>query len=797
MQFLRSLLTITFLLVLTACNGSSGENDTGTTEPLVASSLTLSIFNSTGSAQQSFDKNEVITLNATVLDQTGAAMNGVRVNFDADLGILSVSSALTNNAGIASVTISNPNSDLSAGTAGATVGSLTSSVDYEYTNNEQPAFNNKLIITLEQGNTSVNRFSNNESVQVVALLTTSDGTAINDQIIDFSADVGQLSAAKGLTTNGKASVTLSGNDELGAGVLTASYNNEVVATMNYEIVSPGSSTDNELLIGHFNSDNDFIQGEIGVTTDTISAGGTLGLNVSIVNSQMQPVANPITVSFTSNCVINELASLDQTSLTIQGKATATFEDLGCAGTSGTTDSIVASITNNSVESVATKTINITGEDLGSIEFLSAQPENIVIQGSGGQESSTITFKVNSSLGNPIAQQEVSFTLDTDVGGIALSRTSGFTNSQGVITTQVLAGTVPTVVRVTATASLTTNGNTNTVQTQSNQLSVNTGLPDQSSMTISATVLNPEASLIGAESQITAWLADSFNNPVPDGTTVNFTTEGGTIDSSCLTTNGRCSVTWRSTNELPNDHRSTILITASGHETFFDTNGNNIFDDADGSAVTNASVSSGFGRQSPLSSGFVDMSEAWRDDDEDGVKDSSEVIFFDDNGDGAFNGPDGKFNGPQCDGSKCDSNAKKATLRKALVLIMSHVPNPKFILSNQSGTITYADQSNTNIASLPSVSDGGSQSFTFSFADSAEQILPFGSTVSISTEGGELKGQTDITIGNSNRDTGYDSMSFTVVNALGGDPEVAVLTFSIKGPRGESTETSFTRSITLN
>jgi len=47
--------------------------------------------------------------------------------------------------------------------------------------------------------------------------------------------------------------------------------------------------------------------------------------------------------------------------------------------------------------------------------------------------------------------------------------------------------------------------------------------------------------------------------------------------------------------------------------------NNTFNDEDGDAITNANVDSGFGRQEPLSSGFVDMTEAWRDDNENNVK----------------------------------------------------------------------------------------------------------------------------------------------------------------------------------
>ena len=64
-----------------------------------------------------------------------------------------------------------------------------------------------------------------------------------------------------------------------------------------------------------------------------------------------------------------------------------------------------------------------------------------------------------------------------MGGISLSRASGFTNSQGLITTQVSAGTVPTPVRVTASAEMDFNGQAIKIQSQSDLLSINTGLPD--------------------------------------------------------------------------------------------------------------------------------------------------------------------------------------------------------------------------------------------------------------------------------------------------------------------------------
>ena len=51
--------------------------------------------------------------------------------------------------------------------------------------------------------------------------------------------------------------------------------------------------------------------------------------------------------------------------------------------------------------------------------------------------------------------------------------------------------------------------------------------------------------------MTAFAADHFNNPVPDGSTIQFTTEGGAIfPPSCKTVNGTCSVTWRSQDPRP-------------------------------------------------------------------------------------------------------------------------------------------------------------------------------------------------------------------------------------------------------
>ena len=364
-----------------------------------------------------------------------------------------------------------------------------------------------------------------------------------------------------------------------------------------------------------------------------------------------------------------------------------------------------------------------------------------------------------------------------------------TNSQGIVTTQVLAGTVPTSVRVTAKATMEVNGESIDVQSQSDLLSVNTGLPEQRSITISASVLNPEADLYnGEESIITAQLADNFNNLVPDGTTVNFTTEGGAIEPSCITTNGACSVTWTSAEPRENNHRVTILATALGHETFFDNNGNNVFDNDDGSAIIDPSVSSGLSRHVAEPSGFIDMSEAWRDDNENNIHDTGE-LFLDYNNDNSFSTPDGNFNGPQCIESACaDENNRAIHVRKALVLIMSGSSADYSLTSN--GAV-YEDSLGTSV-DIPNIGINQSRTFQLSFTDKSSQVLPFGTNINVNITEGLIQGVTNYIVPNTN--SPEHSIEFTLINE-GSGGILSVMSITITTPKGHVTQIPL-KNITL-
>jgi len=297
-----------------------------------------------------------------------------------------------------------------------------------------------------------------------------------------------------------------------------------------------------------------------------------------------------------------------------------------------------------------------------------------------------------------------------------------------------------------------------------------------------------------------WLSDSFHNPAPDGTTVNFTTEGGTIEPTCSTINGSCSVTWTGNEPRVANHRVTILATALGHETFFDTNGNNVFDNADGNPIhdsgnsNNFNIDSGLGSYAAASTGFLDMSEAWRDDNENSVYDNGET-FIDFNNDEDFSNADNLFNGPQCQGSNCaNQSIRSIHVRKAIRLIMAS-SDAEYRLTNSSGSVTYQNSLTGANAELPDVGNGDSQAFSFYFADTGipSQTMPLGTTVNISSSAGTLQGLTSFTVTNNNL-AGFSRMDFFIIQEAGAQPQTAVLTIDITSPSG--VVTSLNRSMEL-
>lgn len=806
-------------------NGSDPFNGGGDTPPVVA--LELNILNSQCQdvVTASFDADESLCVRAT-LTSDNAALNNEVVNFTtvSQLGDLSTSTALTNSSGIAEVRITNPNLQIGATTLTATYGELTDTASYEYISlpfTEDP--NPQLDINIYKNGVPVSRFKAGEEVQLQAKLLNSNNEPVMDSIVSFSVSGNgpTLTPDSGLTNaNGITQVTLATTTtDLGAFTAQANVtvnNLSISDAINFEIQAADTIVDEgETLFGYINNNGQFVEGSIGSTAENsdgnviISAGATAGFSVALVNETGQRIQTPTPVSFTSNCVSSGQATIDAIVTTINGVASATYEDISCAGSTGNSDQVIASVVINNTTFTINRALTIQPEGIGSISFISASPSEIVLQGTGGQNSqsiSTLTFQVNGELGNPLAQQEVDFALNTSTGGLSIEPLSGLTNSQGQVSTRVSAGNVPTAVRVTAS---TQGVDGEVIRTQSDLLSVNTGLPDQNSFSLSSSLLNAEAfNVDGVQATIVARLADSFNNPVPNGTTVSFTTEGGTIQPSCITgedangnvdpdspNTGTCSVVWTSSNPRPSDHRITILATAIGHETLIDSNGNNIFDDNDGGPIPDGN-DNGLAVSTPDQTGFVDHSEAWRDDNENGIKDPSE-LFIDYNSDLTFNEADGLFNGPQCQSSTLCGQGEGTTLhvRKSLVLVMSSSAAYWRVYNGDISNINNVVFDNDPNISSPNsltLANGQTSDLTLVYYDTAGQVLPSGTEVGIINN---QTGNVELIIDRVSNSTRPEDLSVpgsttdldNITNTAEGEVQY---NYRIQTPRGNQTEVSF-------
>ena len=790
------------VFLLNSCGGGvSGENGidpfgTGSTSESLSISLAILDQQCEVVSQPSFTAGETLCVQATV-SQNSNLITGEIVSFSTDVGSLSAESKITDSNGVAQIFIESGTGDVGASTLAVSFGGATSESSYEFLAKDIIVLSALTIdLTILKNGVAVNRFKASEQVQIQAVIRDENLGPVENIIVSFTTGKGTLNTSDALTDgSGMAQVTLIPEDtDIGAAVVSAlilvDNDTELLASINFAVQAADVISAQIIRIGHFDADNVFVENEIGISAADllgnveISAGATLGISLAIVDENDQRILTQTPVTFTSSCAKDGFANIDQQVNTINGEAVATYEDISCAGGDGNEDVIVASlVVNNSTISI-TRSISILAESVGSITFVSADPTQLVLQGTGGQNSqtvSTLVFQVNGVLGNPLAQQNVTFSLNTQTGGLSLSPASGITNSQGQVSARVTSGNVPTSVRVTA--DVVTNSGVS-VLTQSDLLAVNTGLPDQNSFTLSANRLNPEAyNISGQTVSLVARSADTFNNPVPDGTSVSFTTEGGVIAPSCATTNGTCSVIWTSSNPRTLDHRVTILATAIGHETLFDANGNNSFDDADGIAIIDG-TDSGFGTSQSGTTGFIDHSEAWRDDNANLVKDDSE-IFLDYNNNGQFDVADSLFNGPQCNSANTCGQGSANTLhvRRSLEIVTASSVALLDIL-NQAGDIIF---SNHQAVAEPSLvlEQGEAISLLLQFSDTAIQSISSNSTIRVTSNAGLLAGQINTLMRETNK-SGASVVEFTLTNDrvdTGGVQTTATVNAEVVSPSG--------------
>lgn len=499
-----------------------------------------------------------------------------------------------------------------------------------------PVVTIELALIDQAGNASTNILAG-QPLRARAILRR-NGETVSNEIVQFSAEqtgdlvrIDPTSGSQLTDGNGVAVVTVSSlGTTSGAGRIRASATvGTVSASSAANFFASGSTTQQPPTLT-------LSPVEIGSTA--VSAYGTTGLRVRVLQGGTPYTAGSVTVNFTSSCAAGKATITPTANTQPDGYAVATFVDNGCAQTADTVVTLTASISTDTESG----TLTVRSPTTGSLRFVSVVPsdKSITLRGQGGngrQENATVTFQLVDVAGQGVGNADVCFDSSTYIGGLnidgfrpgALPANPGSTalcgtdvlsvvryvkrtNPDGTVAIQVNSGTVPTPVRVRARAVYPT-GSTTLLESFSDTLSVSTGLPLQRSFSLSVDKANIDGGNFDGEvAQLTVRLADQFSNPVPDGTVVNFISSGAAVctadNGSCRTTNGGCSCNLVSQARRPADNRVVVLAYAVGLEDFDDTNGDNVY-------TTGAD---GF-RLAPNASGPAqDLGDAYVDANKDGT-----------------------------------------------------------------------------------------------------------------------------------------------------------------------------------
>ena len=616
----------------------------------------------------------------------------------------------------------------------------------------------------------------NRTLTASVELTNLAGSPLPNRLIQFATAVGLLTPASGYVltdASGRAEIVVEYSDALrsGTGLFTARY---VSALGTIEQTADLQALAPDLLLGTIAATN-FTEGAI----DSSPASGNLvnqgsgvlrldivkgGLDINNASSSDR-IKSLQTVAFDSFCLRNGLATLLPSSpvSTSSGELTVTYTaGASCTGE----DEVVATLlfgsdtTNQTARQIFTIAV---ASEVVSLEFADLAPSLIAIKGTGDlvkiSEQTQVRFRVVDVNGSPVQGEVVNLALSSSVGGLSLSSSSATSDAEGLILVTVSSGTLPA--QTVVTAELASTGQL----VSSDLITVSTGVPDQNSFTLSASILSVSQAYVVANktSTIGVAVADRYNNVIPDGSLIYFTTEYGGIDPSCAINDGRCEVTWRSQNPWPtganlstvdcslydnngdgianNDavgtydpcpiplgieqgSRTTILATATGEESFNDVDGDGLMSDF----------------VNEFSDFEHDLGEPYLDENGSGSYQVGER-FVDDNNDGSYDAGDDLFTGIGCSASTLLSGECTGSL-------LSVFDNIELIMSDSDRLYIALVDSDPVPNKVDSVGPG---SYVAYISDQYNNRPATGAAILVEATGDcSILTPTSFTVGNSNR-----------------------------------------------
>lgn len=585
----RLAISVALTLALAACGGGGGSpgavggvNPTPGTPttpgtpvtPAPVPSASVTLLNADGSVLTSLAGTNTGTVRAVFKTAAGVAVPNAIVKFSVSDPLVTFTpesaTALTDANGVAVITIK-PASSASAGavaiTATATVEAqaVTSSINLAVGPGVVVLEPSTDMTVIGDSGLAVTSLSGTQSATVRTVVKDSSGAVAPNVIVQYAVSSPLLAftpqSGSTLTdANGVASITVQPTSISSAGAVAVTAT-AVVAGRTATSTTNLSVAAAPLTISSI--------GFVPAPTGSLPAESRASLSVGITAGG-RPVDSAPGLVLSSLCVNDGAATLTAGALT-NGVQSVTYVNKGCGRG---TDVITATIGSSSMST----NVSVDAATIGTIQFTGSDPvgRSIVLKGSGGEgrrESALLSFRVLDERNAGLAGVTVNFAPSTSTGGLTVQPASGVTNSDGVVTTTVSSGTIPTPVRVLAQA--TRNGKV--ITGLSDALIISTGLPIQKSMSLSVDSYNIKgADEDGVIANVTIRMADQYGNPISDGTAVNFVTEGGAIGTpdqgGCTTLDGGCSVTLKSQNFRPVNGRVTVLAYVQGLEDFVDLNG---------------------------------------------------------------------------------------------------------------------------------------------------------------------------------------------------------------------------------
>lgn len=524
-----------------------------------------------------------------------------------------------------------------------------------------------------------------------------------------------------------------------------------------------------LSVGNGTGDN-FTDGAISAANTDLDASESTLLVINVVNQNNEPPQSDVTITLSSPCVAGGLSSISDLVELSPGLFNAEYTAEGCAGS----DTVTARVEGTTLS--ATVELTVTPPEVLTVSFIDTTSAQLSIAGIGGDESAELTFMVAGPQGVPIIGQEVSFTINTTVGGASIltGRETGVTDSNGEVRTILNSGTVAGPVNVLAVH------NGSGLQGISDDIIISTGIPEYSRFSVSYGDFNPADAfnVDGITVNVNIIASDQFGNNPTEGTRVSFVApESGNIENSCELADGACSITWRSTSPRPADGRLEIIAYTDGAEDFVDNNGNSVYDANDGA--------------------IIDLTEPYADENEDGDYDIGE-FFFDTNQNGVWDTGNGEWDGPclvEVDPSAVCSGESAVSIFDTVTVVMS-TNTPRLLSTGSFGptgfTINITQGTNLTLGGII-LADNNTN------ADSlGSNPMPAGTSVSFSIEsdGVSTLGATSFEVPNTTGPTGAYGITIQADEVDPADPLPlpGLLLLTISPPSAPPTQFSWGISV---